>query len=337
MLQARLRWGYNVEKNVRQGNQPERFALVGDIGGTNTRLGIMSSDGRIVERIKDLDSRRLNPEMLIDNINRLYVDCKEYFRSPDSFVGVSIAFAGLVNQTLGGMEASPHLSNYVGISFLDMLHNRLPGIHYVENDAAAACLAEYRLGAGVGAKNMIYVAVGTGIGGGLIIDGSLYRGSGGFAGEIGHIYAGSEFMCACGKSGCLEAMNSGSGIETYLSNMHLLDAYDDMGKRASGESQKCGNAVGSEWVVSVETIDRIGKNIGTGLGSVVNIMNPDTVVIGGGLSSWADDLLSPISESLRETAFGPMTKGLRVSIGSLGDQAGMLGAGLLLFDIYSAT
>ena len=132
-------------------------------------------------------------------------------------------------------------------------------------------------------------------------------------------------------------MNSGSGIETYLSNMHLLDAYDDMGKRASGESQKCGNAVGSEWVVSVETIDRIGKNIGTGLGSVVYIMNHDNVVIGGGLSSWTDDLLSPISESLRETAFGPMTKGLRVSIGSLGDQAGMLGAGLLLFDIYSAT
>jgi len=325
-----------MARRLRGRHVSERFALVGDVGGTNCRLGIMSSEGRLVERINNLDSRSLAPEELLENMEWLYANSKEYFNGTNSFVGVSIALAGLVSQKSGLMEASPHLGHYVGIPFLDMFRERFPGIHHMENDATAASLAEYRLGAGIGATNMVYVSVGTGIGGGLILNGNLYRGSGGFAGEIGHIYAGSEGLCACGKYGCLEATNSGLGIENQardglLSPRHNGLESDDW----SVESQKIEGGAKSGDVASLELIKEIGKNIGVGLGSVVNVMNPDTLVIGGGLSELGEDLLNPIIASLRATAFHQMETDLRIRVSSLGDDGGMLGAGLLLFDMYS--
>ena len=311
-----------------------RYALVGDIGGTNCRLGIMSSTGEIVERVDAINSQSMGPEKLLGVLEKLYGDSKIRFGSTGSFVGISLAIAGLINQEGGVLETAPHLENYVGFPFLNMLRKTFPGTHHVENDATAATLAEFRLGAGIGAKNMIYVAIGTGIGGGLIIEGDLYRGSGGFAGEIGHISGGSALLCSCGKYGCLEAMNSGSGIEAQLHSGALAKSYHDFNMEGTfGDSQQIGLAAQSGDLPSLEVIADVGKNIGIGLGNVVNILNPDTIIIGGGLSTLGEDLLNPIVASLRGVAFPEMSRDLKVAVGCLGDQGGMLGAGLLLFDL----
>lgn len=308
-----------------------RVALVGDIGGTNCRLSIMSSSGAIMERAESISSRNLTLDKLRGRMEQLCVDFRTHSESAYSFVGVSLAVAGLINQERGVMEASPHLKRWVGTSLRDMLGDKFPGTHTIENDATAATFAEFRLGAGIGARNMIYVSIGTGIGGGLIIDGSLYRGSGGFAGEIGHIYGGSQRLCSCGKYGCLEAMNSGSGMEMQIAARE----FEGSGTCGAGEPFQYIDVEFGD-ASRLEMIENVGKNIGTGLSSVVNILNPDTLVIGGGvMRALGHKLLNPIMASLRSGAFYEVTRDLRVSIGGLGDDGGMLGAGLLLFEQVS--
>ena len=322
-----------MENGFSNRNTHNRAALVGDIGGTNCRLGIMSSTGEIVKRAESISSQSLTLEGLLERMEQLYVDFRMHFESTYSFVGVSLAVAGLVNQDVGVVEASPHLKHWAGVSFLGMLGDKFPGVHCIENDATAATFAEFRLGAGIGAKNMVYVSIGTGVGGGLIVDGSLYRGSGGFAGEIGHMYGGSQILCSCGKYGCLEAMNSGSGIKNRISR----GEFEGAGIPGTWElSQYIGGDVKSGDNSRSELIRDVGKNIGIGLGSVVNILNPDTLIIGGGvMSALGNKLLNPIMTSLRSAAFYEVTRDLRVSTGSLGDDGGMLGAGLLLFERVS--
>ena len=162
-----------MENGFGNRNTHELVALVGDIGGTNCRLSIMSSAGEIIERTESISSQSLTVEGLLERMEQLYVDSRMHFESTYSFVGVSLAVAGLVNQDFGVVEASPHLKHWVGVSFLEMLGDKFPGMHCIENDATAATFAEFRLGAGIGARNMVYVSIGTGVGGGLIIDGSL--------------------------------------------------------------------------------------------------------------------------------------------------------------------
>ena len=128
----------------------KRFVFVGDIGGTNCRLGIMSLAGEIVERAKDVSSRSLTPQELVERMEQLYIDSRMHFDSTYSFAGVSLAIAGLVNQKIGLLEASPHLEHWIGVPFIDMFREKFPGACYIENDATAATFAEFWLGAGIG-------------------------------------------------------------------------------------------------------------------------------------------------------------------------------------------
>ena len=140
-----------------------------------------------------------------------------------------------------------------------------------------------------------------------------------------------KILCACGKHGCLEAMNSGSGIETPLLDGALADTYEDIeSESAFRGSLQIGMAAKSGYIPALELIRAVGKGIG--LGNVLNILNPDTLIIGGGLSALGEEFINSIIVSLQATAFYEMTRGLKVSGGSLGDYGGMLGAGLLLFD-----
>ena len=201
----------------------------------------------------------------------------------------------------------------------------------LENDANAAALAEHRVGAGRGTRHMLLLTVGTGVGGGLILNGELYTGAGGVAGELGHITLdrhGPPCSSGCPGIGHLEALGSGTALDALaaarLSSQPGEQAAD--GRRAV-ELATAGNAD------AIATVAELGVWLGYGVADLVNIFNPELVVIGGGVSEAGELVLAPIREVVAERALEPARTQVRVVAASLGVRAGIIGAGIAAHDL----
>ena len=204
----------------------------------------------------------------------------------------------------------------------------------VDNDVRCAALAELNYGAGKGTQNLICITVGTGIGSGLIINGKLVRGASNAAGEIGHIKLQMENgpICGCGDRGCLEAFASGPAIvamaEEYIrggkSTKYRELANPDITPYIVAEAAKQGD------VVAKQIFETIGTYIGIGLSSVVNLLNPEKIVIGGGVADAGDLLFVPIKEALKKRAMPIQGNAVEVVHAELGNTAGVIGASLLI-------
>jgi glucokinase len=206
------------------------------------------------------------------------------------------------------------------------------------NDASAAALGEHRLGAGRGTTNLIYITVSTGIGGGIIIDGKLYLGTSGSAGEIGHMTIdvnGPE--CYCGNFGCLEVMASGTAIareairrikdggSSTLSDM-VAAKIENITAKEVGLAAQNGDRLASEVILKAATY------LGTGMVNVVHIFNPEIIVIGGSVSKMGDLLLAPVRKMVAETAFGLVAQAVRIVPAQLGDDVGVVGAAIFAWE-----
>lgn len=190
----------------------------------------------------------------------------------------------------------------------------------VENDGSAAALAEWRLGAGRGVGNLVLLTLGTGVGGGVVLDARLFRGWA----ELGHVVVqegGPE--CSCGGHGHLEALASGSAADDVARNLYGGDADASV----LVERARAGEAA------AVEAIGRIGASLGAAIGSLVNVFDPELVVVGGGFGMAAGDLvLEPARRAARAEAIPPARERLRIVLAELGPEAGLVGAGLVAFD-----
>jgi glucokinase len=209
----------------------------------------------------------------------------------------------------------------------------------VDNDANAALLAETRAGAARGCAHAVLVALGTGIGSGLLLDGQIYRGSRGLGAEIGHMVVdlhGPDCQGACPGRGCLEVMASGSAIGREGMTAARREPSSALGRRLADGREITGGIVtelahdGDEAARAV--LAEIGRRLGYGLVGVVNVFNPEVIVIGGGAIAAGELLLEPARAVVMERALPPAREAVRIVPAHFGDESGMLGAALLALD-----
>lgn len=249
---------------------------------------------------------------------------------------VGMGIAGLVDRS-GVLRFSPHLEEVVGSDLVGLVSARLDGAAVrARNDAECAAVAEHALGAARGARDVLLVTLGTGIGGALIADGEVRIGAHGYAGEIGHMVVDPNGpSCACGGRGCWERYASGGGLERLAREAALAGALGDVVRRSGGDPE----AVRGEDVTSaaadgdpdaLAVVEQLGFWLGLGLANLVAVADPERVVVGGGLARVGEMILGPARRALEALVQAPAARGtVAVVPALLGERAGAIGAALV--------
>ncbi|HKY30491.1 MAG TPA: ROK family protein [Pyrinomonadaceae bacterium] len=300
-----------------------------DLSGPSLRAAIVSNEGQIIERREvPRDADRLVPQI---------GEIVSELRGVNPHIGaVGIAVPGLVNRQTDRVISSRDLPSTVR----DDLHEELTratGVRVeIENDANAAAYGEYTAGAGRGSRDMFYITIGEGIGGALVLEGRLWTGATGFAGEVGHITIDTEGIeCECGNTGCLETVASGPNIVRRARERLFRDGTSSLSKLAVNKNFTAADVAheanhGDDFALMM--IERTGKYIGTGVASVLNLLNPERIVLGGGVMDAGDLILKPIIQETKRRAFQPCFEATQILAASLGDDAVAVGAAMLARD-----
>jgi glucokinase len=309
-----------------------------DLGGTKIALGIISDEYRVLAKEHHLT---LAEEGVDSVIKRIISAIKQVINSRDMALsqlgGVSLAAAGAIDSQRGIITLSPNLPGWHDVPLGDIISERLGVRTWLINDANAAALGEHQFGAGSGVDNLIYLTIGTGIGGAIIIDGKLYTGACGSAGEIGHMTIVIDGpRCECGNIGCLETLASGKAvareaIERISSGERSSLTEITGGKIESVTAKDVAMAAQRGDPLAEDTINNAAVYLGVGMANLVNIFNPEMIVVGGGMANIGDRLLNPARQVVRERAFPVSAEAVRIVAAELGDNAGLLGAACFAF------
>ena len=247
---------------------------------------------------------------------------------------ISIAAAGAIDFDRGVITSSPNLPGWHDIPLRDIVREKHGVNTFLINDANAAALGEYHFGAGKGVNNLIYLTVSTGIGGGIIINGRLYTGLCGSAGEIGHMTIDVNGpKCNCGNIGCLETLASGTAVAKEAIRRISQGEKSSLAEIVEGEIENITAeevslaAQGGDSLAS-EVILKAANYLGVGMVNLVNIFNPEMIIAGGGMAKMGDPLLNPARQVVRERAFSLSAQAVRIVPAQLGDDAGVLGAAI---------
>ena len=245
--------------------------------------------------------------------------------APDA-EAIGVGIPSRVDRATGGSVGAAHLP-LEGVPFRDLLSERAGLPVHVDNDANLAALAELRAGAAAGASDAVVITIGTGIGGGLILDGRVYHGASGAAGEIGHMtvdFEGAACSGDCPGRGC---------FETYVSGPALARAGVDAGLADEGlDGLRVTQLALDGDPAAAAAVAEIGRRLGAGIASLLNVFDPELVVVGGGVSRAGDLLLEPARAVARERALSPAAQRARVVQARFGEEAGVVGAALLALD-----
>ena len=291
---------------------PEQRAIGVDVGGTKIAAGVVDRDGRILGRIEEptpSDSQEDLLSLLEEIVDELL---------DESVVAIGFGMPSTIDQRAGRVISSVHVP-LGDFDFRGHMTDRFSLPVALDNDANAAAIAEWKVGAGQGSTHMIMLTLGTGVGGGLILDGKPYRGFVGAGAEIGHMvleYGGEPCSGNCTGHGHLEQVASGGAADRAAERILGRDA---TGRELVGAARE-GNEDAREAIVE------IGRKLGAAIGSLVNIFNPQLVVLGGGFSQARDLFLEPALEAMREEALPPGRDLVRVVPALLGPDAGLVGA-----------
>lgn len=306
------------------GTGEPRYAIGFDIGGTKVAGSVVSSDGEVLNKIVT-PTPGVTDELIIT-----LLDVIQTLRARYPVQAIGIGAAGIVEWPRGYIRWAPN-NTYQQLPLRELVARATALSTIVDNDANAATWAEARLGK-IGYSDMAYLTVGTGIGGGVVLDGKLYRGRSGLATEIGHMIVNPNgVLCGCGNRGCLEAMASGTALERIARESVVVTANSDPAPVAENSSSPTGRAVHSAALagdpVAKSLFEEIGFWLGVGIASLVNIFDLEAVVVGGGLSETGDLLLDSARLSCERHAFARQYRGIPPIIPSMhGIDAGLVGA-----------
>lgn len=308
-----------------------------DLGGTNIVVGAMRADGSQQYAIRSQPTRaELGADRVVDRIADLIEETvrttlAETGAERSDVIGVGIGSPGPLDRDTGVVIFTPNLG-WREFPLRDTVGERVGLPATLDNDANCATLGEWWCGAARGARHVIGITIGTGIGGGLIVNGELYHGASDVAGEIGHATIDSTGRrCKCGNYGCLEAYASGPAIaerarealddgEASLLRELVQGDLARLTARDVYEASKRGDAVAREVVRDT------ARFLGTGVANLLNIFNPDVVVLAGGVTDAGDALFEPLRAEVRRRAFRPAVEACRIVPGRLGGSAGVIGA-----------
>jgi len=303
-----------------------------DLGGTNVKTAIVSTDKKVLAK----DSRPTNaeggPEAVMEVMEQAVRELlAQGGLSKDNVLAAGFGAPGPMNWQTGVVFSPPNLPGWKNVPLAEAMHKRLGIPCYVDNDANVACFGEYWLGAGQGTENMAVLTLGTGVGGGIVVFGQLLRGIDGTAAELGHlkVQRGGR-MCGCGSRGCLEAYASVTGmvrtaqegltegVSSALRDLCGNDLAQLTGKMISDAAAQ-GDAYAKKVFLDTATW------LGLGIASLVNMLNPEKIVLCGGMIAAGEMLFQPVRETVMANAFEVPAKRCQIVAAGLGADSGVLG------------
>jgi len=308
-----------------------------DLGGTNIVVGAVAVDGsRDVAMRSEPTRSDQGAEAVVDRIVRMIETAiretiAETGAERGDVLGVGVGAPGPLDRERGVVLTTPNLG-WVNFPLRDVIAERTGLAVKLDNDANCATLGEWWLGAARGGRNVVGVTIGTGIGGGLILDGRLYHGSSDVAGEIGHTTIDvTGRRCKCGNYGCLEAYASGPSIAERAREQMQGDHDSLMYTLVDGEVERLTAAIVYDAAkqgdaTALEVVRETARFLGAGIANLLNVFNPDVVVIAGGVTQAGETLFEPLRREVRKRAFAAAVEACRIVPGSLPGTAGVIGA-----------
>ena len=308
----------------------KKYVFGVDIGGTSVKLGLFDVEGNVLDKW-EIPTRTENggEKILPDIADSIREKMKQIDK--EFVAGVGVGAPGPVDGK-GIVHRAVNLG-WGTFSIKDTLEDLLNMPVMAGNDANVAALGEMWMGGGQGYRDLVVVTLGTGVGGGIIIDGKMLTGATGAGGEIGHIHVNDEEeeVCGCGNKGCLEQYSSATGI-TRLANQLLASSDKDSVLRGGEVSAKTVfDAVKERDPLAVEVAEKFGKYLGDGLASIACVVNPEAIVIGGGVSKAGEILIDFIRPHYEKNVFHG-SRQVKFSLATLGNDAGIYGAAKLVLD-----
>jgi glucokinase len=302
-----------------------------DLGGTHLRVALVDDTGKILQQLKQETPKGDSAEAVVD---ALVSAAQKWDSDRSSIVAASIMVPGAVDSEKAVVIQAPNLPSLVNVGLKAELEQRLGWPVLLENDANAAAVGEMWLGAARGCRDVISVTLGTGVGGGVILDGRLWRGAHGSAGEIGHTTVDpfSGLKCKCGNTGCLELFASATAIvrmtrENSSSFPESVLQSDELSAVQVYEAGRNGDEL------ALTVFRKFGMYLGIGLANLMNLIDPQIIVLSGGaVNGW--DLFAPeMYRQVGERAFRATAQQVRIARAECGDNAGLLGAARLAFSL----
>ena len=299
------------------------------VSGAKIRAALVDDDGRVIERTQ----ANVSSENIVPQLATIAGDLRPAL---GQVAAIGVAVPGLVNRQTDRIVDSRGLPR----TMVEDLHGELmraTGLRCeIENDANAAAYGEFKVGAGRGSRNLFYMSIGDGIGGAIILDGKLWTGASGFAGEVGHITIDTEgLQCVCGNTGCLETLASAPSIVRRARERLNRDNTSSLSRLALNKNFTAEDVAreareGDDFAAMM--IERTGKFIGTGVASVINLLNIDCIVLGGGVMDAGPLILNPIIQEAKRRAFQPCFDATQIVAATLGPDAAPIGVALLARD-----
>lgn len=322
-----------------KGKNKEAYHLGIDLGGTKILAAVVDADGNLLADEKKATRAESGPETVIQRIAEVAQEAiAESGVRPSSVVAVGIGAPGPVDADRGIVYSPPNLAGWDEIPLGPRLSKDLGVPVFVDNDVNLGTLGEFVRGAGRGSRHMVAMFVGTGIGGGLIVDGKLHRGFRGAAGEIGHMTVVPHGpLCGCGRRGCLEAVASRTAMEREIEAALATGRFSALAELiASSKQQRLTSGVIAEALAQqdplmMEVMQSVQFYLGVAVGSIVNFFDPEAVVLGGGVvEALGESFVDPIGAMARPLFLQQKDADrIRIVPAELGDHAGVLGAAIM--------
>lgn len=308
-----------------------KYAFGVDVGGTSVKLGLFDEEGAVLDKWEiPTVTENQGAAILPDMAESIRAKMEEKSLKEADVAGIGIGVPGPVDRN-GLLVGRAVNLGWDSIDIPKALNAYIKVPVKAANDANVAAFGELWQGGGKGYENMVAVTLGTGVGGGIIVDGRLLAGSTGAGGEIGHLHLqdGEEERCNCGNNGCLEQYASATGIVRLAKRRLGEDEKESVLRRGKVSAKAVFDAVKAGDGVAIEIAERFGDYLGKGLAIVAAVVNPEAFVIGGGVSKAGDILLTFVEPNFRKYAF-PQCRDAKFVLAELGNDAGIYGAAALL-------
>lgn len=303
-----------------------------DLGGTNYAVGLVDEDGKILARIDGETKVHEGPDAVVERLVKSILSLSE----GDSIFAVGIGSPGSIDHITGTVRFSPNFPGWIDFPLAEKIERRTSLKVFVENDANAYALGERTFGVAKGMDHVVCLTLGTGIGGGVITHGVLLRGSTGIGAELGHMNVlPNGPKCGCGSRGCLEALASATAIKNFVKEGFERHRESSLFKTKGPESVTPKDVfdhakLGDQFALQI--FNTVVDALAAAIGSLVNIFNPQMVVLGGGMANAGDFLLEPVTERAKSYVLPTMLGTYRIELSRLGKDAGILGAASIVFE-----
>ncbi|MFE8702477.1 ROK family glucokinase [Cytobacillus sp. FJAT-54145] len=315
----------------------EKWLVGVDLGGTTTKLAFINYYGEIIHKWEiPTDNSDEGKNITINIAKAIDQKLNEIGQSKDKLLGIGMGAPGPVDYSTGIIYNTVNLGWKDNYPLKDLLEVETSLPAFIDNDANCAALGEMWKGAGDGAKDLVCVTLGTGVGGGVIANGNIVQGISGAAGEIGHITSVPEggAPCNCGKKGCLETVASATGIVRIaterVKNGSTGKLYEIFEKDKKVTAKDVFDCAREQDPIALEVIEEVSFHLGLALANLGNTLNPEKIVLGGGVSKAGDILLQSVQKNFDKFSFSRVKESTKIAVATLGNDAGVIGAAWLM-------